>query len=201
MFLLCCVRIFFFFFLKGITASNNFLGLPPPPYSMSTLKNSFSSSTIDTFVPESTTNQQARPAFSYRQTSRSMMDLNQYENSYYRPSSPYVSSRPSLFNQTREKERLELSTLNDKFADYVEKVRYLEAQNKKIQMETTFLSDKQHENSQRIKSMFEVEMKQLKEIIERTFKDKSTMLAAAKDAQVFHFVSFLKCCVSFLHFI
>nr|ACD37583.1 filament protein [Philodina roseola] len=119
------------------------------------------------------------------------MDLNHLEtpfqsSSYQRPTSPYVSSsssRPSLFNQSREKERLELSTLNDKFADYVEKVRYLEAQNKKIQMETNFLHEKQTDNCQRIKSMFELEMKQLKEIIERTFKDKSTMLIAAKDAQ------------------
>ena len=93
-------------------------------------------------------------------------------------------SRTPFFNQTREKERSELSTLNDKFADYVEKVRYLEAQNKKIQMDSTFLQEKQQENCQRIKSMFELEMKQLKEIIEKTFKDKSTMLIVAKDAQV-----------------
>ena len=117
------------------------------------------------------------------------MDLNHHEHPFPRSASPYVSSRPSLYNQSREKERIELSTLNDKFADYVEKVRYLEAQNKKIQLETNFLQEKQQDNCQRVKSIFETEMKQLKEIIERTFKDKSTMLIAAKDAQVrFSFV-------------
>ena len=56
-------------------------------------------------------------------------------SSTYRSSS-FSIPKPSLFQQAREKEKLELSTLNDKFADYVEKVRYLEAQNKKVQMET-----------------------------------------------------------------
>ena len=125
------------------------------------------------------------------------MDLSHHEHLFHRPASPYIASRPSLYNQTREKERLELSTLNDKFADYVEKVRYLEAQNKKIQLETNFLQEKQQDNCQRVKSIFEAEMKQLKEIIEKTFKDKSTMLIAAKDAQVclFRTRSFIFVCL------
>ena len=89
-----------------------------------------------------------------------------------------------MFHQTREKEKLELSTLNDKFADYVEKVRYLEAQNKKVQMETTILNEKQDTNCQRMKSMFENEVAQLKEIVEKLFQEKNTITYAAKEAQV-----------------
>ena len=38
-------------------------------------------------------------------------------------------------NETREREKRELCQLNDKFAQYVEKVRFLEAQNRKLQLE------------------------------------------------------------------
>lgn len=92
--------------------------------------------------------------------------------------------KPSLFHQAREKEKFELSTLNDKFADYVEKVRYLEAQNKKVQMETNLIGEKQQANCQRVKTMFETEVAQLKETVEKLFNDKNTFSYAAKDAQV-----------------
>lgn len=92
--------------------------------------------------------------------------------------------KPTSFHQTREKEKFELSNLNDKFADYVEKVRYLEAQNKKVQMESNLISDKQQANCQRIKTMFENEVAQLKETVEKLFNDKNTLTYSAKDAQV-----------------
>ena len=93
-------------------------------------------------------------------------------------------AKPALFQQAREKEKLELSSLNDKFADYVEKVRYLEAQNKKVQMETNILDEKQRDNCQRTKSTFETEVAQLKDAVEKLFKEKNTIAYAAKDAQV-----------------
>ena len=104
-------------------------------------------------------------------------------SSTYRSSGSSLA-KPSLFHQAREKEKLELSTLNDKFADYVEKVRYLEAQNKKVQMETGLLTEKQQGHCQQIKSMFESEMAQIKEVIEKLFKDKNTLVYAAKETQV-----------------
>ena len=93
-------------------------------------------------------------------------------------------AKPALFQQAREKEKFELSSLNDKFADYVEKVRYLEAQNKKVQMETNILDEKQRDNCQRTKSTFETEVAQLKDTAEKLFKEKNTIAYAAKDAQV-----------------
>lgn len=39
------------------------------------------------------------------------------------------------FNITRQKDKRELVQLNDKFAQYIEKVRFLEAQNRKLLLE------------------------------------------------------------------
>jgi len=39
------------------------------------------------------------------------------------------------FNLTRQRDKRELEQLNDKFAQYVEKVRFLEAQNRKLVLE------------------------------------------------------------------
>ncbi len=46
------------------------------------------------------------------------------------------------FNLTRQRDKRELEQLNDKFAQYVEKVRFLEAQNRKLQMEIDFLRNR-----------------------------------------------------------
>ena len=46
------------------------------------------------------------------------------------------------FNSTRQRDKRELVQLNDKFAQYVEKVRFLEAQNRKLQMELDFLRNR-----------------------------------------------------------
>jgi len=103
----------------------------------------------------------------------------------YRRSS-FALPKPSGFNKTREKERFELSTLNDKFADYVEKVRYLEAQNRKIQMDANYLTEKQLENCQKVKTLFEQEISQLKEIAESLFKEKNIAFAKSQEVQVRH---------------
>ncbi|CAF3272370.1 unnamed protein product [Rotaria socialis] len=192
---------------SGIAPSNNFLGLLPPPYSMSSLKTTLAllqtsslSSTSSSLSSSSYTNNTAQqtstqnnnnynPYSSYRANSATYTDSNPIGNSIYPMSSTtYRSSsfsipKAPIFSQTREKEKLELSTLNDKFADYVEKVRYLEAQNKKVQMETGILNEKQQVGCQQIKTMFEKEVVQLKETIEALFKDKNSMNSSAKDAQ------------------
>jgi len=167
-----------------------------PLFQTSSLSSSSSTSFINTYVPQtSTNNNNNHTSFSYRSNSTLYPDSNNIGNSSYpmssstyrsssSSSSPFTILKPSAFQQTREKEKFELSTLNDKFADYVEKVRYLEAQNKKVQMETNLISDKQQANCQHIKTMFETEVAQLKEIVEKLFKDKNTVNYAAKDAQV-----------------
>lgn len=96
----------------------------------------------------------------------------------------FAVPKPAAMNQSREKEKFELSTLNDKFADYVEKVRYLEAQNKKIQMDANYLAGKQDESCQKIKTLFETEMTQLKEFAENLFRGKNAVFSGTQAAQV-----------------
>ncbi len=193
--------------LLGIAPSNNFLGLLPPPYSMSALKStlpmfqtsslssSSSTSYTNSYVPQTSTNNNNinnnnHKSYPYRSNSISYTDSNHIGNSSYpMSSSTYRSSsfsilKPSLFHQSREKEKLELSTLNDKFADYVEKVRNLEAQNKKVQMETNILNEKQQTHCQLVKTMFEAEVAQMKEVVDKLFQDKNTITYDAKEAQV-----------------
>ncbi|CAF0777534.1 unnamed protein product [Rotaria sordida] len=95
----------------------------------------------------------------------------------------FAMLKPSSFNQKREKERSELSTLNDKFADYVEAVRYFEAHNKKIQMDVNLLNEKQSEICQKTKTMFETEVTQLKQVVEQLLKEKNTSFTTAQNAQ------------------
>ena len=45
-------------------------------------------------------------------------------------------------NQVRHREKQQLEQLNDKFAQYVEKVRFLEAQNRKLMMELEALQSR-----------------------------------------------------------
>jgi Intermediate filament protein len=42
---------------------------------------------------------------------------------------------PFRFRENREREKRELSQLNDRFASYIERVRFLERDNKKLQSE------------------------------------------------------------------
>jgi hypothetical protein len=46
------------------------------------------------------------------------------------------------FNLTRQRDKRDLVQLNDKFAQYVEKVRFLEAQNRKLTLELEALSSR-----------------------------------------------------------
>ena len=160
---------------------------------MSVLKRSLPTSNENCLPIENINQQQQKPIlYRFRSPSRSSLELNNFDlnpsptPSMYRSTSSLNFSfpKPPGVQLTREKERAELSVLNDRFADYVEKVRYLEAQNKKIQLDTNFLHDKQQETCQRIKSIFETEMTQIREVIESIFNEKSFIVNQVKEAQV-----------------
>ena len=76
--------------------------------------------------------------------------------------------------ESREKEKRELSFLNDKFASYVERVRFLEVHNKKLQLELEALKNRSTGDSAKVKEMFEIELREAKLLIEQTGKDKAT---------------------------
>lgn len=86
-------------------------------------------------------------------------------------------------NETREREKRELCQLNDKFAQYVEKVRFLEAQNRKLQLELEALQNKAGQGSSKIKEMYEVEMNEAKKLIDDTARDRAAAEVKARDAE------------------
>ncbi len=73
----------------------------------------------------------------------------------------------------REKEKRELAQLNDKFASYVERVRFLEVHNKKLQMELDALKNRVGGDSGKIRDMYEIEIREAKYLIDETNKDKA----------------------------
>ncbi|CAF0862768.1 unnamed protein product, partial [Didymodactylos carnosus] len=86
-------------------------------------------------------------------------------------------------NETREREKRELCQLNDKFAQYVEKVRFLEAQNRKLQLELEALQNKSGQGSSKIKEMYEVEMSEAKKLIDDTTRDRAAAEVKAREAE------------------
>ena len=93
------------------------------------------------------------------------------------------SSALVAVNETREREKRELCQLNDKFAQYVEKVRFLEAQNRKLQLELEALQSKAGQGSSKIKEMYEVEMSEAKKLIDDTTRDRAAAEVKARDAE------------------
>lgn len=82
--------------------------------------------------------------------------------------------------ENREKEKRELSQLNDKFASYVERVRFLEVHNKKLQMELEALKNRAGGESGKIREMYEIELREAKHLIDETSKDKANAELKAK---------------------
>lgn len=87
------------------------------------------------------------------------------------------------FNSTRQRDKKDLEQLNDKFAQYVEKVRFLEAQNRKLQMELEALQNRSGQGSSRIKEMYDIEMSEAKRLIDDTKRDAAAANVKTQQAE------------------
>ncbi|CAF4576719.1 unnamed protein product [Rotaria sp. Silwood1] len=85
--------------------------------------------------------------------------------------------------ENREREKRELTHLNDRFASYIERVRYLEAQNKKLQLELEHLRGKWGTQTNKVKEMYEVEIREARQVIDDTAKDRAAAELRAKRAE------------------
>jgi chromosome segregation ATPase len=85
--------------------------------------------------------------------------------------------------ENREKEKRDLMVLNDKFASYVERVRFLEVHNKKLQMELDALKNRAGGESGKIREMYEIELKCAKGLIDDTGKDKANAELKARQCE------------------
>ena len=75
-----------------------------------------------------------------------------------------------VFQNERALESCELAKLNDKFAIYIEKINCLNTQNKKLEMECELLKASK-KDTEKIRSMYEIEMQEVENLTKETAKD------------------------------
>ncbi|WAR31663.1 NF60-like protein, partial [Mya arenaria] len=81
----------------------------------------------------------------------------------------------SNVKNTREREKKDLQDLNERFANYIEKVRFLEAQNRKLGSELDELRSKWGKETSHIKQMYEAELAEARRLIDDLSKDKAAL--------------------------
>ncbi|XP_053381001.1 70 kDa neurofilament protein-like isoform X4 [Mercenaria mercenaria] len=81
----------------------------------------------------------------------------------------------SSVKTNREKEKRDLQDLNERFANYIEKVRFLEAQNRKLGSELDELRSKWGKETSHIKQMYEAELTEARRLIDDLSKDKAAL--------------------------
>ena len=89
-----------------------------------------------------------------------------------------------IFRESRLKEKQQLGELNDRFAGYVERVRFLEAQNKKLTMELDNLRSKWGSETKQIEHMYKIELEEARSVLNDTAKTKDCVqLVVSKQEQ------------------
>ncbi|KAI8778896.1 60 kDa neurofilament protein [Biomphalaria glabrata] len=81
----------------------------------------------------------------------------------------------SNFKTSREREKKDLQDLNERFANYIEKVRFLEAQNKKLASELEQLKSHWGKETSAVKQMYDTELNEARKLIDDTNKEKARL--------------------------
>ncbi|KAI6241650.1 hypothetical protein M3Y99_00326000 [Aphelenchoides fujianensis] len=89
--------------------------------------------------------------------------------------SPFGQNAASAIRDNREREKKEMSELNDRLASYIEKVRFLEAQNRHLDANLKMLKDRWGRDSGSIKAMYESELTTARKLIDTTSHDRGKL--------------------------
>lgn len=127
-----------------------------------------------------------RPNVICRRPMASNTHSQSYSSNKHTSNSSYANHRQSVvpyspnvqtvaLRQTHHKEKQQLSELNDRFATYIERVRFLEVQNKYLDREVTSLRAKLGLETKEIESMYKIELDAAKNILEEVTDEKHTI--------------------------
>uniref|UniRef100_A0A1I7XF24 Intermediate filament protein A n=1 Tax=Heterorhabditis bacteriophora TaxID=37862 RepID=A0A1I7XF24_HETBA len=97
--------------------------------------------------------------------------------------SPFGQNAASTIRDSREREKKEMSDLNDRLASYIEKVRFLEAQNRKLAADLDALRSKWGKDTHNIRNMYEGELVDAQKLIDETNKQRKDMESQIKKMQ------------------
>ncbi|OWF52797.1 60 kDa neurofilament protein [Mizuhopecten yessoensis] len=75
----------------------------------------------------------------------------------------------------REREKKDMQDLNERFASYIEKVRFLEAQNRKLGSELEHLKSKWGKETSQVKQMYETELAEARKLIDDLTREKANL--------------------------
>ena len=76
---------------------------------------------------------------------------------------------------SREREKKDMQDLNERFASYIEKVRFLEAQNRRLADELEKLKSKWGKETTQIKAMYQAELDEARRLLDDAEKEKARL--------------------------
>ncbi len=89
--------------------------------------------------------------------------------------STVTSAGVSSVKTSRDREKKDMQDLNERFASYIEKVRFLEAQNRKLADELDRLKSKWGKETTAIKAMYQAELDEARRLLDDAEKEKARL--------------------------